>query len=236
LSPCAPQLITLFRGGGFAHNGKVTRCPFDFVRIVCACKGLGCLYEVRGGRLEIAAKADKNSQRVTGGRRVAQGDLFRSEPEPPVWARVDTSRARVERLRRFGAVSDPVHKSKKRVKMTISQREENREWAELSDGCYLLGTNLTGQDAATLWKTYIGLTQIEDSFRINKHDLGLRPIYHHRQARAQAHILVCFLAVAMWRTLQQWMNGCAPSAARKPTSRSGSKNPHSPCRQLREMG
>jgi len=70
----------------------------------------------------------------------------------------------------------------------------------------LLRTNLADRDAATVWRTYIGLTQIEDSFRINKHDLGLRPIYHHKQDRAQAHILVCFLALVMWRTLQQWMN------------------------------
>lgn len=108
----------------------------------------------------------------------------------------------------IGSTEDPNHKSKKRLTMTISQHEENREWAELSDGCYLLRTNLADRDAATVWRTYIGLTQIEDSFRINKHDLGLRPIYHHKQDRAQAHILVCFLALVMWRTLQQWMNGC----------------------------
>jgi len=103
---------------------------------------------------------------------------------------------------------DPGHKSKNRLTMAIAPRQDHRAWAELSDGCYLLRTNLTGQDAATLWKTYIGLTQIEDSFRIPKHDLGLRPIYHHRPDRAQAHILVCFLALVMWRTLQQWMHGC----------------------------
>jgi len=108
----------------------------------------------------------------------------------------------------IGTAPDPGHKSKKRLTMVIAQRQDNREWAELSDGCYLLRTNLTGQDAVTLWKTYIGLTQIEDSFRIPKHDLGLRPIYHHRPDRAQAHILVCFLALVMWRTLQQWMHGC----------------------------
>jgi transposase len=108
---------------------------------------------------------------------------------------------------------DPSHKSNKRLTMTISQRDENRQWAELSDGCYLLRTNLTGQDAATLWKTYIGLTQIEDSFRIDKHELGLRPIYHHKQDRTQAHILVCFLALVMWRTLQQWMSGCGLGTA-----------------------
>ncbi len=102
---------------------------------------------------------------------------------------------------------DPKHKSGKGLAITITQEHAHREWAELTDGCYLLRTNLQGQDAATLWKTYIGLTQIEDTFRISKHDLGLRPIYHQKQERTQAHILVCFLALVMWRTLQQWMHG-----------------------------
>jgi transposase len=55
---------------------------------------------------------------------------------------------------------------------------------------------------------------VEDSFRAEKHDLGIRPIYHQKQDRTQAHILVCFLSLAMWRTLQQWMKtpglGTAP--------------------------
>jgi transposase len=109
---------------------------------------------------------------------------------------------------RITTIKYPSHKSKKRLTMRIAPHEDNREWAELSDGCYLLRTNLTGQNAATLWKTYIGLTQIEDTFRISKHDLGLRPIYHRKQERTQAHILVCFLALVLWRTLQQWMHGC----------------------------
>ena len=102
---------------------------------------------------------------------------------------------------------DPNHKSNKRLSIAIGRDDQDREWAELTDGCYLLRTNLQGQNAAALWKTYIGLTQIEDCFRIGKHDLGLRPIFHQKQDRAQAHILVCFLALVMWRTLQQWMEG-----------------------------
>ncbi len=98
---------------------------------------------------------------------------------------------------------DPNRKSGKRLLMTVEEKNERREWAELSDGCYLLRTNLQGQDATTLWKTYIGLTQIEDCFRISKHDLGLRSLYHQKQERTQAHILVCFLALVLWRTLQQ---------------------------------
>jgi transposase len=108
---------------------------------------------------------------------------------------------------------DAKHKSGRRLDIAIEQKEEHREWAELSDGCYLLRTNLQGQDAKALWKTYIGLTQIEDSFRISKHDLGLRPLYHQKQERTQAHILVCFLALVMWRTLQQWMQGCGLGTA-----------------------
>ena len=108
---------------------------------------------------------------------------------------------------------DPKHKSGKRLAITISQDPAHREWAELSDGCYLLRTNLDSQDPQQLWKTYIGLTQIEDSFRISKHDLGLRPIFHQKPERTQAHILVCFLALVMWRTLQQWMEGCGLGTA-----------------------
>jgi len=108
---------------------------------------------------------------------------------------------------------DPAHNSGKRLAITITQDSAHHDWAELSDGCYLLRTNLKSQDPKTLWKTYIGLTQIEDSFRISKHDLSLRPIFHQKEDRTQAHILVCFLALVMWRTLQQWMDGAGLGTA-----------------------
>ena len=103
---------------------------------------------------------------------------------------------------------------KKRLKIDVRKKEELEDWVSQADGCYLLRTNLEGREAAELWKTYIGLTQIEDSFRISKHDLSLRPVFHHTQERTQAHILVCFLALVLWRTLQHWMEssglGTAP--------------------------
>lgn len=108
---------------------------------------------------------------------------------------------------------DPKHKRKTRLAMKIHKKTPQQDWAEMSDGCYLLRTNLKGKSPEELWKTYIGLTQIEDSFRITKHDMGLRPIYHQKTDRTQAHILVCFLALTMWRTLQQWMEGCGLGTA-----------------------
>lgn len=108
---------------------------------------------------------------------------------------------------------DPVPISGPRLSIAVRIQDEHRDWAELADGCYLLRTNLTGWDAKNLWKTYIGLTQVEDAFRVSKHDLGLRPIYHHKQDRTQAHILVCFFALVLWRTLQHWMQSCGLGAA-----------------------
>jgi len=68
-----------------------------------------------------------------------------------------------------------------------------------------LRTNCEETDPALLWKWYIQLTQAEAAFRTAKSDLGLRPVFHQKEVRVQAHILVCFLALALWRTLEQWM-------------------------------
>jgi transposase len=80
------------------------------------------------------------------------------------------------------------------------------EWSQLVDGCYLLRSNIKDVDAATLWKRYIQLTEAEWAFRITKDELALRPIWHQKEDRVQAHILVCFLAYALWKTLAGWMN------------------------------
>jgi hypothetical protein len=68
-----------------------------------------------------------------------------------------------------------------------------------------LRTNCEETDPAQLWRWYIQLTQAEAAFRTAKSDLGLRPVFHHKEDRVQAHLLVCFLALALWRTLEQWM-------------------------------
>jgi len=152
--------------------------------------------------LEARINADSRALRDRGTAERRVGRLFQKYARAARFFQVDID----ER-------DDTSHKSGKRLGIVIQQKDEHREWAELTDGCYLLRTNLQGQDAATLWKTYIGLTQIEDTFRISKHDLGLRPLYHQKQDRTQAHILVCFLALVMWRTLQQWMHGCGLGTA-----------------------
>jgi len=82
-----------------------------------------------------------------------------------------------------------------------SKREEMRAWSELSEGCYMLRTNVTDWSAEDLWRAYIQLTQAEAAFQICKNDLALRPVWHQKEERVQAHILVCFLAFVLWKTL-----------------------------------
>lgn len=89
--------------------------------------------------------------------------------------------------------------------LRMSERAERMDWAALAQGAYLLRTNHISEDPAELWKWYIQLTQAESAFRTMKSDLVLRPVFHRKEHRVDAHILVCFLALAMWRTLEQWM-------------------------------
>ena len=81
--------------------------------------------------------------------------------------------------------------------------ESWREWARISEGCYLLRSNVSGWSGEELWHAYIQLTEAENAFRIHKNDLQLRPVWHQKEHRVQAHILVCFLAYVLWKTLAQ---------------------------------
>jgi transposase len=88
--------------------------------------------------------------------------------------------------------------------------------AEWRDGHYLLRSNLTAGDPSVLWARYVQLTQIESVFRSLKSELGIRPIYHQLQHRADAHILIAFLAYCLQVTLKQrlWLHapGLTPTA------------------------
>jgi transposase len=107
-------------------------------------------------------------------------------------------------------------KSKPRLAVTWTRVESWYARAALLEGCYLLRTNLIDVDAPTLWKRYIQLTEAEWAFRIHKDELGIRPIWHHKAERVQAHILVCFLAYVLWKTLGQWMQRSGLGDAPRP--------------------
>jgi transposase len=78
-----------------------------------------------------------------------------------------------------------------------------QDWATTSAGCYLLRSNVTDWSDEELWKAYTQLTEAEAAFRIHKSDLSIRPVWHQKQDRVLAHILVCFLAYVLWKMLGQ---------------------------------
>jgi transposase len=90
-----------------------------------------------------------------------------------------------------------------RAKLVWHKVEAWQNWAALSEGCYMLRTNINDWSGEELWKAYMQLTDAEAAFRIHKSDLKIRPVWHQKTERVQAHILVCFLAYVLWKTLAQ---------------------------------
>jgi transposase len=88
--------------------------------------------------------------------------------------------------------------------ITWSKKPAVMDWATRSQGCYLLRTNVTDWTSPEIWRAYLQLTDAEAAFRIQKDELKLRPVWHQRADRVQAHILVCFLAYVLYKTLEGW--------------------------------
>jgi len=91
----------------------------------------------------------------------------------------------------------------KKIEIHWTQKQEQSDWAALSHGCYLLRSNITNWTPQELWRAYIHLTDAEEAFKIHKSDFELRPVWHQKENRVQAHILVCFLAFVLWKCLAQ---------------------------------
>lgn len=131
-------------------------------------------------------------------------------------ARCQKQRRDVQKVEReVGRMLGQNTRAARLFEVTVRQRQDGgaeltwkkiagvRDWATLSAGCYLLRTNVLDWTEEELWKTYMQLTEAEAAFRIHKSDLSIRPIWHQKQERVLAHILVCFLAYVLWKTLEQ---------------------------------
>jgi len=92
------------------------------------------------------------------------------------------------------------------LRLTWGRESEWSEWAQLTEGCYLLRSNIQNWSPQDLWQTYIQLVQAEAAFRIQKSDLSIRPIWHQKEERVRAHILVCFLGYVLWKMLEHWQS------------------------------
>ena len=102
------------------------------------------------------------------------------------------------------------HEAVNEETFTFRLRKNELRTVRRREGCYLLRSNLIGQNPATLWEYYIQLTEIEQAFKELKHDLSVRPVFHQADKRIDAHIFVSFMAYCLLTTLKHKARQKAP--------------------------
>ena len=153
-----------------------------------------------------AAMLQRQQERL--GKKLEQIDAgLRKRPQRPdrVERRIGRWLGRNTMLERIFSVKVQIDRKGRACALKVSEDTGKADWAQRAHGAYLLRTNCLEEDPRKLWRWYIQLTQAEDAFRCSKSDLGLRPLFHHKEERVQAHILICFIALVMWRTLENWL-------------------------------
>lgn len=155
--------------------------------------------------------------------RVAKERAMRKRQLKWLWTRLEQLSAmklsRQELLMKLGAARERAHTAWRLIGIEIAEKEASFSYrldrkklrqVRRREGRYLLRTNLTGNDPATLWSYYLQLVRIEEAFRNLKGDLAIRPIFHQLENRVEAHIFIAFLAYCLHVTLARRLSALAP--------------------------
>src|SRR5712671_1733758 len=118
------------------------------------------------------------------------------------------------------------------VRLIWEMKAERKDWRELREGAYMLRTNLKADTAEQMWSQYMQLTEAEASFRALKSELSIRPLFHQKEPRVKAHVMVAFLGYALCVTLKHVLKrrpAIVPEASRSGVN---SAEPLSPMKAL----
>jgi len=118
------------------------------------------------------------------------------------------------------------------VRLAWEMKKEGKAWRDLREGAYLLRTNLPVGSAEELWSKYMQLTEAEASFRALKSELAIRPLFHQKEPRVKAHVLVAFLGYALWVTLKHLLKRRPAIVPRPSASGVDDAQPLSPMKAL----
>src|SRR5947207_1768334 len=118
------------------------------------------------------------------------------------------------------------------VRLLWEMKKDREAWRDLREGAYRLRTNLQADSAEQMWSMYMQLTQAEASFRALKSELSIRPLFHQKEPRVKAHVMVAFLGYALWVTLKHLLKRRAPIVPKPSVSGVNNTQPLSPMRAL----
>jgi transposase len=118
------------------------------------------------------------------------------------------------------------------VRLAWEMKEERKAWRDLREGAYMLRTNLQVDSAEQMWSTYMQLTEAEASFRALKSEQSIRPLFHQKEPRVKAHVLVAFLGYALWVTLKHLLQRRPAIVPQPSASGVGPAQPFSPMKAL----
>lgn len=165
----------------------------------------------RGRVLYLLARSRPRRQKERAMRRRQRRALAQALRQLQQTVAIGRLRSRDKILIRIGRLKGKYPKATPFVAITVSRRgraQVRLRWdpakfrqALRRDGVYLLRSNQAGWSAQEFWETYMQLTVVEQAFRILKSHLLLRPVWHHYSGRVQAHVFICVLAYALWKTL-----------------------------------
>jgi transposase len=118
------------------------------------------------------------------------------------------------------------------VRLLWEMKKERAAWRDLREGAYMLRTNLQADSAEQMWSMYMQLTEAEASFRALKSELSIRPLFHQKEPRIKAHVLVAFLGYALWVTLKHLLRRRPAIVPQPSTSGVDNTQPLSPMKAL----
>src|SRR5450631_3605367 len=118
------------------------------------------------------------------------------------------------------------------VRLRWEMKQEQEAWRDLREGAYMLRTNLHADSAEQLWSKYMQLTEAEASFRALKSELSIRPLFHQKEPRIKAHIMVAFLGYALWVTLKHLLQRRSAGVPQPSVSGVNNAQPLSPMKAL----
>jgi len=173
-------------------------------------------------RVKLLPQAGEVYVLAESGARTAKERAMRRRKLKTLWQRLRELQAqdltRDQRLEKLGAARDRAGRAVASLanttvdvegKLAFSLDRKKLRSARKREGRYLLRTNLSADNPELLWRCYMQLVFVEEAFRTLKGDLGLRPIYHHKAERIEAHLFVAFLAYCLSITLRQRLKALA---------------------------